>query len=52
MNITQIEGNIQELSQRLASGGIESHDFIYELLLAYGHRKQSVTRLRSVVVTR
>jgi hypothetical protein len=47
MNIAQIEGNIQELSQRLASGGIESHDFIYELLLAYGHRKQSVTRLRS-----
>ena len=47
MNIAQIEGNIQELSQRLASGGIESHDFIYELLLSYGHRKQSVTRLRS-----
>jgi len=47
MNIAQIEGNIQELSQRLASGGIESHNFIYKLLLAYGHRKQSVTRLRS-----
>ena len=47
-----MQSNIQELSQQIASGGIESHDFIYELLLAYGHRKQSVTRLRSVVVTR
>ncbi|RMA82713.1 DNA methyltransferase [Umboniibacter marinipuniceus] len=47
MNITQIEENVRSLLNSMSSGDMEQSDFIYELLLAYGHRKQSVTRLRS-----
>ncbi|WP_419833341.1 DNA methyltransferase [Endozoicomonas atrinae] len=47
MNIAQIEENIKSLLADLLSGVCKSEDFIYELLLAYGHRKQSVSRLRS-----
>lgn len=47
MNIAQIEENVRALLSRIAAGELEQSDFIYELLLAYGHRKQSVTRLRS-----
>lgn len=47
MNIAQIEENIKQLVEDLSSGVIKESAFIYELLLAYGHRKQSVTRLRS-----
>ena len=47
MVITQIEDNIKQLVSDFASGKCPSDAFIYELLLAYGHRKQSVTRLRS-----
>ena len=47
MNIAQIEENVKALLTSLVEGGIEQDAFIYELLLAYGHRKQSVTRLRS-----
>jgi hypothetical protein len=47
MNIAQIEENVKTLLANLASGQCKQDDFIYELLLAYGHRKQSVSRLRS-----
>lgn len=47
MNIAQIEENVKALLSRLTQGQVEQGAFIYELLLAYGHRKQSVTRLRS-----
>lgn len=47
MNIAQIEENVKALIAGLASGACTQEDFIYELLLAYGHRKQSVSRLRS-----
>lgn len=47
MNITLIEENVISLLAGISSGEYEQDDFIYELLLAYGHRKQSVTRLRS-----
>lgn len=47
MNIAQIEENVSALLNSIAAGGLEQSNFIYELLLAYGHRKQSVTRLRS-----
>lgn len=47
MNIAQIEENVKSLLANLASGQCTQDDFIYELLLAYGHRKQSVSRLRS-----
>ena len=47
MNIAQIEENVKALLASLTDGSLQPDDFIYELLLAYGHRKQSVTRLRS-----
>lgn len=47
MNIAQIEENVRALRAGMLGGGIGQEAFIYELLLAYGHRKQSVTRLRS-----
>ena len=47
MNIAQIEENVISLLADLVSGKCERDTFIYELLLAYGHRKQSVSRLRS-----
>jgi len=47
MNIAQIEENVKSLLDSFVSGNCSQDDFIYELLLAYGHRKQSVTRLRS-----
>ena len=36
------------LLENLVLENIQLNDFIYDLLAAYGHRKQSVTRLRSV----
>jgi hypothetical protein len=47
MDITQIKENIKALNAILASGACIQEDLIYELLLANGHRKQFVTRLRS-----
>ena len=47
MNIAQIEENVSALLSGITSGEFEQSSFIYELLLAYGHRKQSITRLRS-----
>lgn len=47
MLITQIEENLKLLVSNIKTGKCQYDTFIYELLLAYGHRKQSVTRLRS-----
>lgn len=47
MNIAKIEENVKSLLSDLVESRIDQEGFIYELLLAYGHRKQSVTRLRS-----
>jgi len=47
MNIALIEENVKALLTDLTEGRVEQGAFIYELLLAYGHRKQSVSRLRS-----
>ncbi len=47
MNIAQIEDNVKLLLKNIVSENIQLNDFIYDLLAAYGHRKQSVTRLRS-----
>lgn len=47
MNIAQIEENVKALMVGVVAGQVDQAAFIYELLLAYGHRKQSVTRLRS-----
>lgn len=47
MNIVQIEEAVKNLVTNAESGDSSQSEFIYELLLAYGHRKQSVTRLRT-----
>jgi len=47
MNIVQIEEVVKTLVTKTESGDLNQSEFIYELLLAYGHRKQSVTRLRT-----
>lgn len=47
MNIAQIEDLVKHLVKNVLDKTISSKEFIYELLLAYGHRSQSITRLRS-----
>lgn len=47
MNIVQIEEVVKNLISNTESGDLPQPDFIYEFLLAYGHRKQSVTRLKT-----
>jgi len=47
MNHAQIEHNLKNLVINYQSGEVPLNDFIYELLLSYGHLKQSVTRLKS-----
>ena len=47
MNIFQIEENVQQIISNIFLGKSNQQDFIYELLLAYGHRSQSIGRVRS-----
>jgi len=42
MNITQIESNLEDLINSL-----DKSEFIYDLLMAYGRAKASITRLKS-----
>jgi hypothetical protein len=47
MNITQIEENIKHLTRDFHSNKVPKEQFIYDFLLAYGHRKSSVSRVKS-----
>lgn len=47
MNIAQIENNIKALVEHLVSGELATNDFIYELLLAYGHRNSTISMLKT-----
>ncbi|EMN6295721.1 class I SAM-dependent DNA methyltransferase [Vibrio parahaemolyticus] len=47
MNSVQIEENVKSLIKQVSSQEISKDDFIYELLLAYGHRKSVVSRVKS-----
>ncbi|AWL27685.1 class I SAM-dependent DNA methyltransferase [Acinetobacter defluvii] len=47
MNIVQIEENVKQLIHKIAQDELKKQDFIYELLLAYGHRSQSIGRVRN-----
>ena len=47
MNIIQIEENVKQLIYNIAQDELNKKDFIYELLLAYGHRSQSIGRVRN-----
>lgn len=47
MNSVQIEENVKNLIKKIASQETSKDDFIYELLLAYGHRQSVVSRVKS-----
>lgn len=47
MNIVQIEENVKHLIHKIAQDELNKQDFIYELLLTYGHRSQSIGRVRN-----
>jgi hypothetical protein len=47
MNITQIEENIKHLTRDFYTNKVPKNQFIYDFLLAYGHRKSSVGRVKS-----
>lgn len=47
MNSVQIEENVKSLVKHVSSQKISKDDFVYELLLAYGHRKSVVNRVKS-----
>jgi type II restriction/modification system DNA methylase subunit YeeA len=47
MNSVQIEENVNNLLQNFLSHDVSRDDFIYELLLSYGHRKSVVGRVKT-----
>jgi hypothetical protein len=47
MNSVQIEENVKSLIQNFSSHQVSKNNFVYELLLAYGHRKSVVSRVQS-----
>ncbi|MBJ8444173.1 class I SAM-dependent DNA methyltransferase [Acinetobacter bereziniae] len=47
MNIVQIEDLVKHLVKKVLDGTASQKDFIYDFLLSYGHRSQSVGRVRS-----
>lgn len=47
MNSVQIEDNVKSLLQNFSSHQVSKDNFVYELLLAYGHRKSVVSRVKS-----
>ena len=47
MNSVQIEESVKELLRNFLSHGVSRDDFVYELLLSYGHRKSVVSRVKS-----
>tara|TARA_R110002167_G_C12700580_1_gene653453 strand:- start:11 stop:589 length:579 start_codon:yes stop_codon:yes gene_type:complete len=47
MNITQIEENIKQLTTDFQANKVAKEQFVYDFLLAYGHRKSSVSRVKS-----
>lgn len=47
MNSVQIEENVKDLVQNISNQSLSRDEFVYELLLAYGHRKSVVSRVKS-----
>lgn len=47
MNSVQIEENVKNLVQNISNQSLSKDEFVYELLLAYGHRKSVVSRVKS-----
>ncbi|MGB3109413.1 MAG: DNA methyltransferase [Psychrobacter alimentarius] len=47
MNITQIEETVKKLVPDVINSSVGKDQFIYELMAAYGHRKTTVSRIKS-----
>ena len=47
VNVTQIEENVKKLASDVLSSAVDKDQFIYELMAAYGHRKTTVSRIKS-----
>lgn len=47
MNSVQIEENVKDLVQNISNQSVSRNNFVYELLLAYGHRKSVISRVKS-----
>lgn len=47
MNIAQVENNVISLIDKLVVSNVPNEEFIYELLLAYGHRASTISMLRN-----
>ena len=47
MNVTQIEETVKKLALDVLNNSIEKDQFIYELMAAYGHRRTTVSRIKS-----
>lgn len=47
MNSVQIEENVKDLVQNISNQSLSRDEFVYELLLAYGHRKSVISRVKS-----
>ena len=47
MNVTQIEETVKKLASDILSSSVDKDQFIYELMAAYGHRKTTVSRIKS-----
>ena len=47
MNITQIEETVKKLASDVLNSSVKKDQFIYELMAAYGHRKTTVSRIKS-----
>ena len=47
MNITEIEENIKQLTTDFQANKVAKEQFVFDFLLAYGHRKSSVSRVKS-----
>jgi hypothetical protein len=47
LNISQIEENIKKLLTDFQTNNVTKAQFVYDFLLAYGHRKSSVSRVKT-----
>jgi len=47
LNITQIEETVKKLASDVLNSSVNKDQFIYELMAAYGHRKTTVSRIKS-----
>jgi len=47
VNVTQIEETVKKLASDVLNSSVNKDQFIYELMASYGHRKTTVSRIKS-----